>query len=197
MRALVVYCHPVETSFCSAVHRAAVASLADAGHELRDLDLYRRNFQPVLSRQERIDYHTETVNRRHVEDYVEDILWAEALVFVYPTWWYSLPAMLKGWLDRVWLPHVTFGLQQGPNPIVPKMRHIRAIIGVTTYGAPWWLVRASGDPGRKTLLRGIRPLCGLRCRTGWLAHYKMDASTAQTRARFLRRVEHKLPRLLG
>ena len=51
--------------------------------------------------------------------------WADTLIFVYPTWWYGLPAILKGWLDRVWLPEVSFALPEGKGPIEPLMRNIR------------------------------------------------------------------------
>ena len=70
-----------------------------------------------LSRQERLDDHAPDRNTRNVADHVAAIRWAEALVFVYPTWWYGLPAILKGWLDRVWVPEVAFTLPGTSRPI--------------------------------------------------------------------------------
>ena len=52
-----------------------------------------------------------------MEDQLAHIRWAEGLIFIYPTWWYSLPAMLKGWIDRVWVPFATFELPKGLQPI--------------------------------------------------------------------------------
>ena len=113
-------------------------------------------------------------------DQLEHLRWAEGLVFVYPTWWYSLPAMLKGWIDRVWVPFATFELPQGLTPVQGRMQNIRLIGAFSTYGSPWWWVRLmSGDPGRRIIMRGLRPLCHRRCRTFWLAHYRMDSSTPQ------------------
>ena len=194
MRVLVVYAHPVEESFCAALHRKALEALSRAGHEVRDLDLYAMDFQPVLTRQERIDYDDAALNTRNIEEHVAHIRWAEALLFVYPTWWYGLPAILKGWLDRVWVPEVTFHMPVGNQPIRPAMTHIRKIGGISTYGAPWWWTRVVGDPGRRTLLRGIKPLCHKKCRTLWLAHYKMDSSTPVSRAAFLEKVERAVER---
>jgi NAD(P)H dehydrogenase (quinone) len=68
MRVLVLFAHPVETSFVAALHRAAVDSLRQAGHEVDDCDLYAEGFDPVLSRQERIDYHDLDINRRRVDN---------------------------------------------------------------------------------------------------------------------------------
>ena len=60
MRVLVLFAHPVETSFSAALHRAVVDALKAAGHEVDDCDLYAEDFNPVLSREERLDYHDET-----------------------------------------------------------------------------------------------------------------------------------------
>ncbi|MEO8135214.1 MAG: NAD(P)H-dependent oxidoreductase, partial [Betaproteobacteria bacterium] len=97
MRCLLVYSHPVERSYCAALRDRAVKALVAAGHEVRVLDLYAENFDPVMSRQERIDYHTPAVNEQPVASHLRLVKWAQALIFVYPTWWYGLPAMLKGW----------------------------------------------------------------------------------------------------
>src|SRR4051794_8760684 len=122
MRCLVVYAHPVATSYCAALRDRALQALNAAGHDTRLLDLYAEGFDPVLSRQERLDYHTAGLNQKPVQSHVDQLKWAEALIFVYPTWWYGLPAILKGWFDRVWLPHVTFMLSPDSRPI-PGLMH--------------------------------------------------------------------------
>jgi len=195
MRCLVVFCHPVEDSFSAALHDRAVESLQKSGHEVRDLDLYAMGFDPVLPRQERIDYHTPGANETPVADQIDHIRWAEALVFVYPTWWYGLPAMLKGWLDRVWVPHVTFTLPKDNQPIRGMMTNIRHIVGITTYGSPWWWIKFVRDPGRRTLTTGIRAICHPKCKTTWLALYRMDESTDAGRRAFLDKVERAIARL--
>jgi len=192
MRILLVKCHPCPSSYGAALAARAEATLAAAGHELRVTDLYAAGFDPVMGEAEWRDYHDEALNRIPVADHVADLTWAEALVFVYPTWWFGLPAMLKGYLDRVWVPHVTFEIPTATSPMRPRMQHIRKIAVVTTCGASWFVSKMMGEPGRKTILRGIRALCAPRCRTRYLAHYDMDSSTAQSRARFLDRVERKL-----
>ena len=195
MRILVVYAHPVDTSFGAAVHWQVIEKLRERGHEVRDLDLYAEGFDPVLSRTEHVAYEVEGDHRKAIEDHVERIKWAEGLVFVYPTWWYGLPAIMKGWLERIWLPGITFELPENKGAIKPLMQHIRLLGGISTYGATWWWTRWVGDPGRRTLMRGLRALLAKRCRTFWLAHYDMDRSTAATRASFLKRIDRRLDRL--
>ena len=195
MNILVVYCHPVAESFSAAIRDTAIEALQAAGHQVRLLDLYADDFDPVMGCDERRDYHTRELNEAPVADHLALLRESEGLLFVYPTWWYGLPAMLKGWLDRVWVPHATFTLPENGRAIRPLMTHIRFLGAVTTCGAPWWWSTFVGEPGRRTILRGIRALCAKRCQKLWLAHYEMDSSTAESRAAFLARLGRKLARV--
>jgi NAD(P)H dehydrogenase (quinone) len=192
MRCLVVFAHPVEISFCAALRATAIEALKLAGHEVRQIDLYEQNFEPVLSRAERLGYHLPGTNEGPVQEHVEHIRWAEALVLVYPTWWYGLPAILKGWFDRVWLPHVSFTLPSDGSAIRGLMDNMKYLVVITTAGASWFWLTLMGNPGRTTIMRGVRALCGWRCRRIWLAHYSMDRSTPDSRAAFLARIRRKL-----
>ncbi len=194
-RVLVVYCHPRSDSFAAALRDAALAALAAAGHESRLIDLYADGFDPAMSAAEHRDYEVEGVNEAPIAGQLAHLRWAEALVFVYPTWWFGLPAMLKGWLDRVFVPHATFAMPDGMIPIRPRLTNIRSITVVTTCGASWLFSKLAGEPGRRTLLRGIRWLCNPRCRTRYLALYRMDSSSREDRAAYLSRVKRTLSRL--
>ncbi len=67
---------------------------------------------------------------------------------------------------------------------------------VTSYGSPWWIVRFfAGDAGRHVLMRGMKPLCAKDVRSFYLAHYRMDASTPQTREAFLEKVRRRIARI--
>lgn len=195
MKVLVVYAHPCEESFNAALRDRVVAALERAGHSVRLADLYREGFDPVMSAAERRLYHAPGENERAVAGELERLGWADALVFVYPTWWFGLPAMLKGWLDRVFVPHVTFVMPPDPDALKGKLDHIRAISVVTTCGATWLVSKLMGEPGRRTLLRGIRGLCGRACRTRYLALYQMDTVSEEKRRRFLADVDREMERL--
>jgi len=101
MRVLVLYAHPVEESFVAALHRRVVDTLRSRGHEVDDCDLNVEGFDPVLSRQDRIDYNNTPVNRIRVAPYVDRLLAAESLVLVFPVWNEGFPAILNGFFDRV------------------------------------------------------------------------------------------------
>jgi putative NADPH-quinone reductase len=190
MKVHVIYAHPVDESFSAAIHRTVVETLIRSGHEVRDLDLYALGFDPAMPARERIDYHTPGLNEAPVRDQVEDLRWAEALVFLFPTWWYGMPAILKGYLDRVWLPGVAFHLPADGGRIQPGLTNIRKLAAVTTHGSPWWFMKFwMLEPNKAVLFRGLKPLLAPGCRTAWLAHGSMDKSTPESRRRFLAKVE--------
>jgi putative NADPH-quinone reductase len=193
MRFLVLYAHPVRDSFGAAVHRSVIEGLTEAGHQIDDCDLYAENFQPVLTDDERRAYHDVGANTGMVMPYIERLRRAEGVVFVYPTWWYGMPAILKGYIDRVWVPGVAFELVDGRTR--PLLQHLQRYAVVTTYGSPWWLNKfIVADPNRHAMMRGMRLLASRRARTLWLAIYGMDDAGEAKRRRFLERVRTRLRR---
>lgn len=190
MRVLVLYAHPVETSFQAALHRATTEALRGAGHEVDDCDLYAEGFDPVMSRQERIDYHDHVACRRPVEAYVERLLAAEGLVLNFPVWNFGFPAILKGFFDRVFLPGVSFRVDNGK--VRPALHNIRRLAAVTTYGGERWRAFLMGDGPRKAVTRVVRVVCHPTASCDYLALYDMNRASEQKRAAFLVRVRERM-----
>lgn len=108
---------------------------------------------------------------------------ANALVFVYPTWWDALPAMLKAWLEHL-LPDAldTDKAQEAAKEITG---HITDIVAVTTHGSSRRVNFVQGRAGRLLLLKSLRSLCHHSCRTKWIALYAIDRASDQKRQKFL------------
>jgi putative NADPH-quinone reductase len=194
----VIYCHPRAESFTAAVRDVVLGRLGAAGAEVRLVDLYASRFDPVLTAAEHEGYLDAPANRATVAPHCDDLGWCDALVFVYPTWWYGLPAMLKGWLDRVLLPEVAFRMPEGAGGTIrPGLTHITRLGVFTSCGASRWATLWIGAPGRRTLLRGVGVLCAPGCRTVFAAHYLMDSSSPRSRAKHLERVGRAMDRLIG
>ena len=191
MRVLLVHCHPRPDSFNAALREAAASALEAAGHEVESLDLYEENFDPRLSARERGAYYDGETGRPELAGHIAALRRAEALVLVYPTWWFGPPAMLKGWFDRVWLPGVAFALG-GAKVLQPRLTNIRRIAVVTTYGSPRWLLWLVGWPDWRLFRFGIRPLCARGCRLDWIALTGMDRATPRMRERFVARLRRRL-----
>jgi NAD(P)H dehydrogenase (quinone) len=197
MKLLIVYCHPDPNSYGAALRQATTHSLRQAGHELREIDLYAEGFNPVLSAAEKQTYLPDTArNIEGVAAHVELLRWAEGWVVVYPTWFYGAPAMLKGWLERVWLPGVTFRIAKSKQRTIGgELKNIRLFVGITTSGSPWWWLKFIGDPGRSLFMKALRPLYARGCRMRWLQLYDMNHATPADREGFLLRVQRELARL--
>jgi putative NADPH-quinone reductase len=197
VRILLVFCHPYEESFGAALADCATEALLAAGHEVRTIDLYRDGFDPVLGRQEWLNYLGQTdKNIAKLREHVDALLWAEGLVLVYPTWMYGPPAMLKGWMERVWLPGVAFEVAPGKKQrLIGRLDNIRLFVVITTSGSPRWWLWLIRNPGRNMMIRGQRPLLHPRCRTRWLQLHDMDHTSPKDRTRFLKKVKRALLKL--
>ena len=185
MKIVVVLGHPSGDSYCAAIFDAIVDALeAQAAHSVTAIRLADEKFTTAMSSAERAAYETEapliTDETKHNAEMLKQ---AEALIFVYPTWWSGLPAQLKGWLDRVFVLGVAFRFNKN-GKIRPNLQNVRHIIGVSTYGSPWRYVKLINDNGRRTLTRAIRASTGLRTRTMWRGIYALDTCTQQQREKF-------------
>jgi NAD(P)H dehydrogenase (quinone) len=193
MKVLLLFSHPVESSFGAAVHETARAALVAAGHEVDDCDLYAEGFDPVLSRQDRLTYHSHPENMELVADYCQRLDRAEALVMVTPIWNFGYPAILKGYFDRVWLPGVSFDLVEGK--VQSRLHHIRKVVACFTYGSTAMLAFLSGNPPKKIVKRVIRAQIHPRGSCRLLPLYDMNRNTQETRARYLETVARAMAAL--
>ncbi|MDO8391209.1 MAG: NAD(P)H-dependent oxidoreductase [Actinomycetota bacterium] len=195
MKVLVVYSHPVEGSYASALRDRVLAGLKAGGHEARLNDLYADGFRPELSAWERTNHLAAPDTKPEIATYAADLQWCEALVLVYPTWWSGQPGMLKGWIDRVWVTGVAYDLPEGSNRIRPRLKNIRRIVAVTTHGSSKLINTLQGEGGKRVVTRGLRVLCNPLTRTKWVALYRIDGCTAADREAFLAKAERTMQRL--
>jgi putative NADPH-quinone reductase len=159
-RMLVILGHPSNDSFCGAVIERYVEAATQAGHQVRLLRLGTLDFDPVLH----AGYNEIQLLEPDLLNAQNDISWAEHLTLVYPIWWGGIPALLKGFFDRVFLPGFAFKYRKG-SPFPDKLLKGRtAHLLVTMDTPPWyyrWVYRMPGlQQMRKTTLEfcGIKPL---------------------------------------
>jgi putative NADPH-quinone reductase len=192
MRVLVLHAHPVAESFNGALFREVCTRLAKRGHEVDACDLYAEGFDPVLTRAERLDYHDLARNTANVDAHVERLMKAEALVLSHPVWNFGMPAILKGYLDRVFLPGISFKIVEGR--VKPNLQHIRKVAVVTTYGADPLRAFLAGDPPKRFAKRTLRYLVKPGAAFSYLALYDMNRVSEEKRRRFLSRAGELMDR---
>ncbi|HYH21527.1 MAG TPA: NAD(P)H-dependent oxidoreductase [Azospirillum sp.] len=190
MRVQAILAHPLPDSFTAAVHRTAVTALRAAGHEVVETDLYAEEFEPALTAAERGLYYAADCDTSAVAPLVERLRWSEALVLSYPHWWFDMPAMLKGYFDRVWAPGVAFRHDRAGGRIEPLLTDLKHVTVLTSFGSPWWAAELyMRNPARRILKSGVLAACAPRAAFRYLALYDMDRATPPKRARHLARVE--------
>ncbi len=195
MRVLVIYCHPSKQSFARAIKEAVIEELAASSHEILDVDLYEENFDPVLNADEWLDYHDIEKNVRSVQKYADQLGSVAGIVLIYPSWWYGMPAMLKGYFDKVWAPGVAFDVLPDGNVTTDRLKNIHRLAVVTTHGAPRSLVRDYvGEPGRKFVSKGVLRLCSPDCKLEWYVQYDMDKASRSDLGNFLLRIRNGIRR---
>ena len=134
---MILYANPVVASFGAALHKQVVSTLRSRGHKTDDCDLYAESFDPVMSEQERIEYHDTNQNKVGIAGYASRLLAAEALVLVYPVWNEGFPAILKGFFDRVFIPGVSFKIgpdDAGAEP--PEIEQARSGVYMAAVARP-------------------------------------------------------------
>lgn len=193
MRVLLVLAHPMDGSYAVSIARLARETLEACGHEVDLLDLYREDFDPRLTVAERAAYFSSSPDTSAVRHLVSRLQAADALVLVFPQWWFNLPSILKGFIDRVFAPGVAFQHDAHGGRIKPALTNIRHFWVFSTTGSPWWLVKFyMGDPVRRQLKRGVAVFCAKGVDFRMLTLHDMDRATEQKRRRHLERVRASL-----
>ena len=177
-RILLIHAHPVETSYSAQLRDVARQALEARGHEVDLISLYDDGFDAVLSREERLNYHDETINiTPDIAPYVARIRAADAVVLVHPVWNFGLPAILKGFFDRVFVPGVAFTMSAGDKGKLVRILHnVKTVAVITTYGGPRFRAMLVGDPPRKVARRVLWAIFRPKKPVRYLALYNMNGN---------------------
>jgi len=189
MKCLLVIAHPLEDSLCAHLAGRAAQALAAGGHEVVHEDLYAQGFVPALTAGERRSYYAGPYDSALVAQQAARLLEAEALVLVFPTWWFGFPAILKGWFDRVWGPGIAYDHADDLGAIRPRLHRLRRVLAVTTLGSPWWVDRLIlRQPVRRVLKSALLGTCAPACRFEMLSLYKGEKLAPEAVRAFAERV---------
>jgi putative NADPH-quinone reductase len=193
MKCLVVTAHPLAESLCRQLTEHVVNTLTAMDHEALVEDLYAEGFEPALTAAERASYYSDFYDFSNVSQQVERLKQAEALVLLFPTWWFSFPAMLKGWFDRVWGPGIAYDHADDFGPIKPRLDNLRKVLVITTLGAPWWVDRfIMLQPVKRVLKVALLGACTRKSTLKYLSLYSSEKLDEARIAKFKKKIDRAL-----
>ncbi|MDX1344948.1 MAG: NAD(P)H-dependent oxidoreductase [Sedimenticolaceae bacterium] len=157
-RILVILGHPVADSFCGAIATSYLEGAREAGNEVRLIRIADLAFDPLLHKGYAVVQELEP----DLQKAQEAITWAQHIVFVYPTWWGGMPALLKGFIDRVFLPGFAFRYREGSRFWDRLLTGRSAHLLVTMDTPPWYYRLVYRMPGHNQMKRTILEFSGIK-----------------------------------
>ena len=185
MKNLIIFSHPTKDSFNGAVLSTIVRELDNKGWEYRINDLYSDGFNPVLTLEE-WENQSKNIYSEDVEKQQRDILWADNIFLIYPIWWMSMPAMLKGWIDKV----ITEGFaRKKENGEIIKTLEEKSLYIFTTSGrTKEKLAKGYDEAMDKVLLDGTFKYCSFK-NMNRKNSYGVTSATDEERKNMLKEIE--------
>jgi NAD(P)H dehydrogenase (quinone) len=184
LKILVIVGHPDPESFCSALSRAYIEGAANKSAQIRTIDLSDLSFDPNL----KYGYRKRTELEEDLVRAQEFISWADHLVIVYPTWWGTMPAVLKGFFDRVFLPGFAFKYRDN-SALWDKLLTGKSAHMIVTMDTPSWYNRlVYRHAGHRVMKRNILNFCGIKP-VRLTEINQVSSSSEEQRAKWLKKVK--------
>ncbi|HXB44316.1 MAG TPA: NAD(P)H-dependent oxidoreductase [Puia sp.] len=190
MRAVIVFNHPYDGSFCNAVLCSVTKGLQKGNHSLDLIHLDKEGFNPAMTIEDLQAFVDRTPVDPKVIEYKERLENADHLIFIFPIWWELMPAMTKGFIDKVIFPGVAYDYK--PNGfMVKRFKNIKSITLITTMNTPgffYWLI--FGNAVKKALFTGTFWKLGYRNRK-WISLNMVKFVSDDIRKKWLLKIEQR------
>ena len=156
---LVILGHPSKESFCASLAKKYCEGASSSGNEINTINICKLDFAPFLED----GFSKEQILEPDIQNAQEQIAWANHLVFIYPTWWATPPALLKAFIERVLLPDFAFKYKKSKYVVAwDKFLNDKSARIISTMDTPpmyyKWVI---GDPGYK-MMKDILNFCGIK-----------------------------------
>ncbi|EHS52715.1 NAD(P)H dehydrogenase (quinone) [Rhizobium sp. PDO1-076] len=201
MNVLVVFNHPYEKSFCAAILASVQTGLRAGGHDCDVIYLDRDDFDPAMRSKDLQAFvlaRTDSAGAEQMLDaqvlnYRDRLHRAEHLVFVFPIWWELMPALMKGFVDKVIFPGIAYDQTSGRGVgMVSKLTALKGVTVITTMNTPSIIYRfLFGNAIKRALLTGTFWKIGVRNRK-WISFSNVKSRTNEKRQAWLTQIEHDM-----
>ncbi|WP_125761620.1 NAD(P)H-dependent oxidoreductase [Companilactobacillus hulinensis] len=180
----IIYTHPYNNSFNHAILNTMTNYFDSNNEAYQIIDLYKDDFNPVLSSVELQQYSTGKVTDPLVTKYQKMISESDELIFIFPIWWHNLPAMLKGFLDKTMLNNFAYNEDNGWSGLLTYIK--KATVITTSTVTKDYLITESGDPIQGVFIDRTLSDMGIDPQINkWIHFGKVNVTTDQARNEFL------------
>ena len=195
MKTLIIYNHPHEGSFCNAILKAAEKGLQNSGQEYITINLDKDGFDPVMRGKDLQAFARAGKEGAAglggvdplVMEYKKHLEWAEHLAMIFPIWWMTTPAMMKGFIDKVIFPAIAYDMDKGR--LVSRLHNLQRVTVISTMNTPADIYKERfGNALENTLIKGTFNQIGIT-NTEWLSLNMVKQTTDRQRGIWLEAVE--------
>ncbi len=191
MRTIIVFNHPYKESYCNAILNAVTKGLQKAGHEIDLMHLDNDGFNPVMTSIDLKAFIAHKPTDSQVIDYNERLKKADHLIFIFPIWWDIMPAMTKGFIDRVLSPGVAYNHHPRGFGLVPLLKNLKSITVITTMNKPKIMYSLLiGNLIRKVMLRSVFKTMGYK-NLRWISFTSVKRVSHEKRVKWLANLENR------
>lgn len=189
MKSVVVFNHPYDGSYCNAILHAVTNGLEKSGHEVDLMHLDNDGFNPVMSSSDLKDFVGRQPTDPQIVDYVGRLSTADYLIFIFPIWWDLMPAMTKGFIDKVLFPGVVYDHHPRGFGLVPILKNLKGVTIITTMNKPKVMYSLIiGNLIRKAMLRSVFKTMGYK-NLRWISYTSVKSVSHEKRKKWLIDIE--------
>lgn len=196
MKVVIIFNHPYEGSFCNAILESVTNGLTNANHEIDLIHLDKENFNPVMTADDLNSFRNKYAIDPKVLEYKTRIEQADHLVFIFPIWWELMPAMTKGFVDKVIFPGIAYDYTNASNTrMKPLWTNLKGVTIITTMNTPKFLYWSIfGNAIKKAMILGTFWKIGYKNRK-WISFNKVKQVSSKQRDKWLLKVEDSFKKL--
>lgn len=189
MRVVIVFNHPYEGSFGNAILIAVTKGLTGANHEVDLMHLDNDGFNPVMSKTDLKAFVDHKPVDPQVIDYNVRLEKADHLIFIFPIWWDLMPAMTKGFVDRVFTPGVVYDHHPRGFGLVPLLKNLKGVTVITTMNKPNIIYSLLiGNLIKKAMIKSVFKTMGYK-NLKWISYNKVKSVGQEKRVKWLTDIE--------
>lgn len=195
MRVAIVFNHPNEGSFGNAILNAVTIGLKNANHEVDRMHLDNDGFNPVMSKADLKAFVEHSPIDPQVIDYNDRLIKADHLIFIFPIWWDLMPAMTKGFIDRVLTPGVVYDHHPRGFGLVPLLKKLKGVTIITTMNKPKIMYALLiGNLIKKAMIKSVFKTMGYK-NLKWISYNMVKSVSQEKRLKWLTDIENRFSRL--